>query len=98
MATFTDVHDAHDHTGVPGVGSGVLNKYDATTAPTANDDSGDGYDVGSVWIDVTGDDAYICVDATLTAAVWNPFESAGGQTWATHTSGGTYTTSGGSEY
>lgn len=47
-----------------------LDKLDATTAPTANDDSGDGYSVGSVWIDVTNDKPYLCVDATVTAAVW----------------------------
>lgn len=45
-------------------------KLDATTAPTADDDSGDGYSIGSAWIDVTNDKAYICVDATATAAVW----------------------------
>jgi hypothetical protein len=57
--------------------AGALNKYDATAAPAVTDDSGDGYSVGSIWIDVTGDDAYICVDASVGAAVWNPFEAAG---------------------
>jgi len=61
-----------------GATAGLLNKYDATVAPAVTDDSGDGYAVGSVWVDVTGDDAYICVDATVGAAVWNPFETAGG--------------------
>ena len=42
----------------------------ATVAPTADEDAGDGYEVGSVWIDVTNDKAYICVDSTVTAAVW----------------------------
>ena len=48
----------------------VLNKWDATVAPTVNEDSGDGYGVGSVWADVTADKVYTCLDATLTAAVW----------------------------
>ncbi len=48
----------------------VLNKFDATTAPTADDDSGDGYAIGSHWIDITNQIAYICEDATSTAAVW----------------------------
>lgn len=48
-------------------------KLNGTTAPTANDDSGDGYGVGSVWIDTTNDRFYVCVDATLTAAVWLNF-------------------------
>lgn len=46
------------------------NKYDATSAPTAGDDTNDGYSVGSVWVDVTADRFYICVDASAGAAVW----------------------------
>lgn len=44
--------------------------YSATTAPTVNDDSDDGYGVGSLWIDVSNDEAYRCLDATVGAAVW----------------------------
>jgi hypothetical protein len=46
------------------------NNLTATAAPTATDDSADGYEVGSVWIDVTNDTAWTCVDSTATAAVW----------------------------
>lgn len=42
----------------------------ASAAPTVNEDSGDGYDIGSIWCDTSADDAYICLDATLGAAVW----------------------------
>jgi hypothetical protein len=48
----------------------VLNKYDATTAPTASNDNTEGYEVGSEWIDITNDNSYTCVDATTSAAVW----------------------------
>ncbi len=47
-----------------------LNNYTATTAPTVNDDSDDGYEVGSQWYDQTGDNMYHCLDATVGAAVW----------------------------
>ena len=42
----------------------------ATTAPAVTDDSSDGYTIGSNWYDVTADEAYRCVDATVGAAVW----------------------------
>jgi len=54
------------------------NKWDATAAPTANDDSGDGYQVGSRWIDVTNDKEYVCLDASVGAAVWTETTQSGG--------------------
>jgi len=48
----------------------ILDKVDATTAPTINDDDADGYSVGSKWVDVTNDRGYLCVDASTGAAVW----------------------------
>jgi hypothetical protein len=47
-----------------------LSKYDATAAPGTGDDANDGYTPGSQWVDITNKDAYICVDATVGAAVW----------------------------
>lgn len=51
-------------------GTVVANNLSASTAPTTGDDSGDGYSIGSLWIDTSGDDGYICLDATSAAAVW----------------------------
>lgn len=42
----------------------------ATIAPTVNDDSGDGYLPGSIWLGTVLNDAYICLDAAVGAAVW----------------------------
>ena len=67
----------------------TFNKFDATAAPTADDDSGDGYVVGSRWFDVTNDKAYICVDATATAAVWKMITPSTGTTGATELPTGT---------
>lgn len=53
-----------------GGGASVLNKYDATTAPSTSNDTTEGYSVGSVWVDVTADERYVCLDASEGAAVW----------------------------
>ena len=55
-----------------------LDNLIATTDPTVNDDSGDGYGVGSSWANVTLDKFFICVDATVGAAVWNDTGVASG--------------------
>jgi hypothetical protein len=47
-----------------------IDNFVATTAPTNNDDSGDGYSVGSKWYDSVAQEAYLCVDSTLGSAVW----------------------------
>ena len=48
----------------------LKSKYDATAAPTVDNDSTEGYAVGSTWIDVGADRHYVCVDASVGAAVW----------------------------
>jgi hypothetical protein len=47
-------------------GTGGIHKVNGTTL----DDSGEGFAVGSLWLDTTNDRAYICVDSTDNAAVW----------------------------
>lgn len=76
------VNDAHD-LGSPLPG-GVLHNLAATAAPAVTDDAADGYGVGSMWINVTADTAYVCVDASTGAAVWNRIDgSGGGVDWPT---------------
>jgi hypothetical protein len=55
-----------------------LNNLAAAVAPTVNEDSGDGYSVGSRWIDTTADKEYVCLDASVGAAVWTETTGAGG--------------------
>lgn len=57
-----------------------LSKLDATVAPTVNDDSADGYSIGSHWYDLTAKRAYVCLDATVGAAIWVEVTVAGGAT------------------
>lgn len=47
-----------------------LHRYDATSNPGTGDDSADGYSIGSLWHNVTADNLYVCMDATVGAAVW----------------------------
>ena len=49
----------------------ILNNFSATSAPTANDDAGDGYSVGSMWINISTNLAYICMDNSAGAADWD---------------------------
>jgi cytoskeletal protein CcmA (bactofilin family) len=48
----------------------ILNKFDATFAPTFSNDSSQGYTIGSQWINNSSDKAYICVDSSENMAVW----------------------------
>ncbi len=50
----------------------------ATTDPTVNDDTGDGYSVGSRWVNTSTDKEYVCLDASTGAAVWLETTALGG--------------------
>lgn len=50
--------------------NGLTHNLSASAPPTVNDDSGDGYGVGSLWIDTTNDVVWQAVDVTLAAARW----------------------------
>lgn len=52
-------------------GGQVKNNFAATTAPAVSNDGTQGYAVGSRWVDTTGGESYICVDASTGAAVWS---------------------------
>ena len=54
-------------------------KNNATTSdPTVNSDSGAGYEVFSRWLNLTTDAEFVCLDATVGAAVWKETTAAGG--------------------
>jgi len=68
----------HDNTEGAPVWSALRRLHTAASAPTVNDDSGDGYSAGSRWIDTAADKEYVCLDATVGAAVWTETTSTGG--------------------
>lgn len=78
-----------------------LNNFSATAAPVVGNDDSEGYEIGSIWFDITNDEAYMALDVSTGAAVWkNITASGGGATlrWAfitdqkaSGTNGGTFT-------
>lgn len=50
--------------------SSPLGNFSATSDPTPTDDSGQNYAVGSRWINITNDRAFVAVDVTIGAAIW----------------------------
>jgi len=55
----------------PSAVSGVQNKFDAVVDPTPNDDDTLGFEVGSLFINVVLNTAFINVDAMTGAAIWD---------------------------
>lgn len=57
------------HIGLDNV-QNIKNNLVGSTYPTTDDDRDSGYSVGSRWVDVDQNKEYVCVNATLTDAVW----------------------------
>lgn len=60
-----------------GGGGGIL-PHVAAVDPTVNDDTGDGYVVGQLWINTASDDVFIATDVTAAASVWINLSASGG--------------------
>lgn len=54
------------------------NNYAATADPGAGDDTADGYEVGSAWLNTVTGDLFYAASVTLGAAVWQLHLTAGG--------------------
>ena len=69
-----------DNEGAAGSGgvSGAPTVISSASDPTVNDDSGDGYSVGDLWVNTTDDGVFVLADATAGAAVWTEIGSGGG--------------------
>jgi len=53
----------------------------ATVNPTTSDDIGDGYEVGTIWINTATDNSWILVDHTIGAAIWKQIDG-GAVNWS----------------
>lgn len=60
-----------------GGGSGFFNKLDATTDPTGDNDETEGYEVGSLWFNITDNKIFQCIDPTSSSAVWIELTATG---------------------
>lgn len=54
--------------------------FRSTTAPTVDDDSIVGHEIGDIWVDQTGGQSYQAMDVTVGAAVWEEITGGGGYT------------------
>jgi hypothetical protein len=56
----------------------VKYNFSASASPGVNDDTGNGFVIGSRWIDTTADKEYVCLDNSAGSAVWTETTQAGG--------------------
>lgn len=49
-----------------------MSRYEAVTNPTKTNDSATGYSIGSIWVNTTNSTSFLCVDNTVSNAVWKP--------------------------
>jgi len=74
-----DYADVTDSVSVAAAGAIVSpSNMAADSAPTATDDAHSAYAIGSRWFDAEDDKEYVCLDATLGAAVWIETTATGG--------------------
>jgi hypothetical protein len=52
-------------------GSSAKQNLTATAPPAVTDDVNAGYSVGSVWIDISADERWVCLDDTAGSAIWD---------------------------
>ena len=53
-----------------GIAGGIQNNFTSVVDPVVGDDSSQGYAVGSRWVNTVLDKSYVCLDATIGAAIW----------------------------
>lgn len=55
-----------------------MSQHNAVVNPTVNDDSADGYLVGTIWVNTATSNVYIATSVTIGAAVWEQIDATGG--------------------
>lgn len=74
--------DVSAYDGIPqikaGATSNLKTNWSAGLGPTVLDDDTAGYSVGSMWVDITADNVYQCVDSSTGSAVWKQLDGGAG--------------------
>ena len=70
--------ESHDPAPGDSTPENIKANLSASSAPTTSNDDSQGYEPGSLWLDTTNDEVYICADASTGAAVWKQVASGGG--------------------
>jgi len=70
VAQPTDTNPLVSETTLAAFGGMPKHNRSATAAPTASNDSSEGYSVGSTWWDVENKNVYDCLSAAIGAASW----------------------------
>ena len=66
---------------------GMSRCFTFTADPTVNDDTGDGYVIGDVWLNTTNDSVWQVLDVTAGAAVWKQLDGSGSGSIAAYEDG-----------
>lgn len=77
LATTANVNAGVLNTALGQLDSAIpLHNLTATTDPSGSDDINSGYSRGSLWVDTTVPEIYICLDNTAAAAEWEVLRTA----------------------
>jgi len=74
VATFAQAME----TVLNAAGLSIKHSQTETGPPTINDDETAGWEAGSIWVDATGEEVYLCASAATGAAEWRQVASGGG--------------------
>jgi hypothetical protein len=74
-----------------------VSHHRATTDPGVGDDIGDGFDVGTIWVNTSANTTYVSVDSTSGAAIWNQIDGSGSGTTYSPTLVQVYDSAGGTD-
>lgn len=77
------VYNGNSWIDISASGSAILSRYNMNVDPVPGNDSNQGYSIGSIWVNISTDNAFLCVSNTSNNAVWLNLTDEGFQSLAT---------------